>query len=169
MKFVNNTRILNQYLSSVGDGTGDVNAIGDYSVTATTRFIKPATTEIFSINKLAVFLVADDDFAIGYGKGVADLTNGISIAIEVDGVETNVITKEVIKNNVHLSKEFIYNPINGDSKQYYTGEKYFKIDYGQPIKLFGANVDSLVVNLNDDFSSLVTIQKFHATGYIENV
>lgn len=72
-------RYLAQYLSTNGDGTGTVQAVGNYA-TAQDFYLQPAIDQVIAINRLIVYI--QDAIAGGFNPalygGMAALTNGIT-------------------------------------------------------------------------------------------
>jgi len=67
-----------KYLDTVGDGTGEINAIGDYSSAPVDFFYSPNANEVVLLNR--VIITIEDGGSIdsgGYGNNSSPLTNGI--------------------------------------------------------------------------------------------
>ena len=94
---------LSQYLSTVGDGTGVVNAVGDYTATTETFFIQPAAGEIFEIEKLLIHIVDSGALpATVYGGLGAALDPGINIVVTNEGSIARSVVPGLITANDEL-------------------------------------------------------------------
>ena len=148
-----------RFADTNGDGTGDANAIGDYSSTVTDFLIShpaSAPTNLF-INRLIVHIEDTNNWsADNYGNLSGPLTNGISI-LKLDGnlqVSQTVTEADPIKSNAHWGK-FCYD-VNLVS--FGSGNDFFQVRWtlaksGYPARL--APGESFAVRLNDDFTGLV--------------
>jgi hypothetical protein len=70
-----------QFLSTNGDGTGTINAVGDYTATPTPFYIQPSATAVYVITELLLQLSdVGAAFALDeYGNLNAPLINGVLI------------------------------------------------------------------------------------------
>jgi len=164
---INSADILYQHLSVNGDGTGDFDAIGDYSGAATEFYIQPASDKIFAIETVTVSIQDGQKVSADKYGGMTALTNGIDICIEDSGgVITNITANDQIKSNGEWASYF-------DSMKAHTfgtGDElvvlYWKFaDSGRSILLDGSKGEKLVFILNDDFTGL-TLHRFFVQGAI---
>lgn len=94
---------LSQFLSTNGDGTGDTNAVVDYS-SGEVYYIQPAIDEIIEIHKLVIHLVDSGALpAEVYGGLASDLTNGIDIVVTNEGSIARSIMPGLLKANDELA------------------------------------------------------------------
>lgn len=162
---------LYQFLDENGDGTGNKQAVGDYTgggLGPTKFFIKPAPGETFYIYRIIITLSDSGALDSGlYGNNIA-LSNGYEIqktngVVVVDGGDfTGGIS---LKTNGQIS-EIMYDVTRlefGSGDEYLTGR--FSFDKaGQPLELVGDDGDELAIVFSDDLSGLVT-HTFMAQGY----
>jgi len=154
-------------LDTNGDGTGDFQAIGDYSVTPTDFFIQPASGEIFILHRMLVMIEDSSGMAArDYGNIANGLTNGIAIGTFRDGVLVNQLTQ----NTPILTNGEWARPCHDvDLKTWSTGNEVLTVRWtfeksGKPITLNGGKKESFRVTLNDDLTGLVE-HTFHVQGY----
>lgn len=157
---------VNQFLSDVGDGTGNVNANGDYSVTPKTFFIQPAATEIIILNELVIHIVNGGALpATVYGGLAGALTNGINVTLTNSRVAAGLILPVNIKNNadlIHTGGNF--NLINfSGGVDAIAATIDFKKSH-MPLILKGSEGHKLEVILTDNFTGL-NDHHFTAKGY----
>lgn len=158
-------------LDTNGDGTGTVNANGNYASAAEDFYIQPADGEILQINRMIVTVEDTSGFsAVEYGNTAAALTNGINIKVVygTDGVTNNFTSLFPIKANSHWGS-YCYDV---DLKTWSTGNEFLLVRWtfghtGQRIRLTGKDNDRFVVTLNDDLSGLVS-HLFIVQGFYEN-
>lgn len=81
--------ILRSFLDTVGDGSGSVNANGNYSVTPGVFKLVPPANTVYTIKQLAV-LIADNGPLKADAYGLLALTNGIALQV-IDTATSTVI------------------------------------------------------------------------------
>ena len=150
-----------QYLSTVGDGSGIVNANGNYT-TPEIFFIQPAADEVMSIEKLIVHLTNGGALAIGSYGALSALPNGIDIVVTNEGSVSRSIVPEVIKTNgdlLHLGPDSsLYNFTASIDAIIAT------LDFGEkPVILDGSQGHKIEVLLSDNLTGL-TDHHFIAHG-----
>ncbi len=141
-----------QYLSDVGDGSGNVNANGDYT-TPDMFFIQPAADEIMEIEKLIIHITDGGVLAIGSYGALSALTNGIEILVTNEGSISRSIVPEVLKTNgdlLHLGPDSsIYNFTSSIDAIIAT------LDFGnKPLILDGSQGHKIEVLLSDNLTGL---------------
>jgi len=156
--------MINQFLDTVGDGTGTTNAIGNYSDAGAGAeeffYTDPSTagsTNAPSYIHRMIVSIGDTSGmqAQEYGNTGGALTNGISIAIK-RGAETLIdLTPEVIKTNSQWA-EYCY---DANLLTWGAGNELMVVRWsfdksGDPIRLDAG--DKLVVTINDDCSGLLS-------------
>jgi len=158
-----------RYLDTNGNGTGTKNAIGDYSVAATSFFIQPAAGEIFRLQRMIVNVHDSQKLkAEEYGNLTA-LPRGIIVRIsDSSGVIQELTDGIPIKTNGEWGAlcfdAELYSAAAGNGD--YLRVRWTFANAGYPIRLDGNNGEKLEVVLNDDFTGIVH-QYFHVQGYIE--
>lgn len=150
-------------LDTNGDGTGDRNAILDYSVTPGIFKIGPPSNEqlIWYIHKIQIFIAGTGAFSGDKYGDLPALTNGIEIRIfNTNAVETVFkFNSAEPDNNIRtnndlltISQSGVYNPFSGASKGFCA-----ILDFGdneRALKLDPKLGEELQFVLNDDFSGL---------------
>ena len=165
-------KLLVQYLSTGGDGSGTMNAIGDYSGTADTFYVAPGASEIFRINRILIHVSDAGALQAGvYGDATADtLVVGVNIeqwdgsessANDLDGGETI----RVLDDWQRISYDVAIGAKQWDET---ITVRWSYVKFGQAMRLVGADGDELRVILYDDLSHL-TGHYFLVQGYHENV
>lgn len=148
--------IINQYMSDVGDGTGTINAVGDYSSTAKIFFIQPAVGEIMTLTGMFIHLVDSGSLTIGvYGGLAGALSVGLAIRVTNEGSENRSIIPGVMKTNgdlVHMGSFFNINSFSGGVDSLSASINFSVM--GAPLILEGGRGHKLEVVLNDDFVGL---------------
>lgn len=154
-------RHIMQYLDANGDGTGAVNAIGNYA-TPTPFYITPQNArERYSIERILIHVEDDANFnADGYG-GLSELSNGIIVRIVRRDGSIEVLSGQTvgggalpITKNSHWARICYDTAYSG----FPSGNNYVHVRWtfgksGEPVWLeFG---DQLQVLLNDNFSTMV--------------
>lgn len=153
------------YLDTNGDGTGSINANGDYSTTPETFFIQPLETEIIILHEFRIIIADDAVFSIlGYGSRT-ELTNGIVIKVTNDSQEFLLTNSHPLLTNTDLinfcSLSQVYRLQSNDTALSGTLDAD---SFGTSVVLKGYTNDKLEVILNDDFSSL-TEHRFSVYGH----
>lgn len=160
-------RLLHQFLSTNGDGTGTISGIGNYASAATEFYIQPAAGEIYRIARIIPHVVDAGSFdSSSYGNGIV-ITNGVLVQQKHDAVVDVNFTPEPIKTNVDWGRYCFDIKVStfGVGNESLASRWTF-VKYGQYIRLVGDNNDRFTVILNDDFTDLVD-QTFVVEGYIE--
>jgi len=166
----NNSEVDN-YISSFAQDLADSNNENgnkDYSVTPGVFTFKPASSEVWHISRLMIYIRDTGSFdADKYGNNIT-LTNGIKIEIKQNGVVQRTLTNaQPIMSNSHWGK-FCYDT---NLSTYGTGDESLAVRWtitkaGTYIKLSDALVDTIEITLNDDLSGLVE-HTFLFQGYKE--
>lgn len=159
--------LLHQILSTNGDGTGTISAIGNYASAATEFYIQPAAGVVYRIARMIPHVVDAGSFDAGsYGNGIT-LTNGVLVQQKHDAVIDVNLTPLAILTNVDWGRYCFDIKVStfglGNES---LGARWTFAKYGQYIRLVGDNNDRFTVILNDDFTDLVD-QTFVVEGYIE--
>jgi hypothetical protein len=152
--------LLRQFLSSVGDGTGTVNAAVDGSSVAVNFKIVPASGREYRIDSLTVFL-EDNAVLVGDAFAGATMTNGLRLQV-LDGddvVRDNVDCGLAIKRIADfLQLGFVQ---SGDSTQLAAGSTKFaayKLTLASPIVVNGTIPTRLNLKVNDNLTTAVTMK-----------
>lgn len=147
-----------QPLSTNGDGTGVINAIGDYSLTPTRFYVQPALNQSFILSELEIQLSDIGQFKIDtYGNIAGGLTNGYDLLIKRNGVtmsQLNVTGPLKTNDDIsHLTSRHIFIDWATIDNSFHV--TYSHLDYGSKFKLEGNKLDTLEVTLNDNLAGLV--------------
>ena len=160
---------LRQYLSTNGDGTGDIEAIGDYSTTSDIFYIQPASNQVFRIQRMLLSL--EDSTGMGwneYGHIGSGLTSGILFRVQNDSTTVHdLLAGRPVKTN----GEWAENSYDVEILDTTGGNDYFVIGWdftiaGFPIRLNGAASERLEFVVQDDLTGLVA-HRIKVEGYIE--
>ena len=157
-----------RYLDTVGDGSGEKLATGDYSVTPQEFKIAPEPGEIFSIGTMIISLCDDLIHAGSYGSmAKGPLDNGIRILLKRGTKVALDITENFPIKVVADWARLAFNAElkvwgSGQNNQFLIVRWTYERD-GSPVTLSGDRNESLVLVLNDDFSHL-TDHRFHIRG-----
>ena len=158
-------------LDTVGNGTGDTEAIGDYSVVATSFKITD-TTGWGSIERLIVMIEDTGSFDSGlYGNGLG-LTNGIRVYVKnvSDEVLQELTSFPILTNGDWAGHCHDFNHFNWGSGNEVASIRWTFSKSGQPALIKFDHGEYLEVLLNDDFSNLVkhrfTVQGKYVTKEI---
>lgn len=155
-----------QYFTQAGDGTGAINANGNYSASATAFYVQPPSDRIYLIG--TVLIAVSDNANINqtdYGGIAGGLTNGVQGFIKTNGVEVDAFAGNRFKKNIDwygVGSEVIISTFAGNFQTLSVKFETFA-DTGGYIKLDGRSGDQLGIRLNDDFSTLMQ-QVFVARG-----
>ena len=159
-------KCLYRYLDTDGDGTGTKNAVGNYSGAVEEFKIVPAAGETFYLSRIMVSVTDAGSFDSGsYGNNIT-LTNGISLKLKNTGDPTIDITDGVpIITNSDWCR--LAGP-DVSVMSWGSGDEQMVVRFtftkaGQALKLSGDDGASFCVELNDDFSNLVS-QYFMVQG-----
>ena len=156
-----------QFLSTNGDGTGDINAVGDYT-TPEVFYIQPANDEVMLIDKLTIHILNTGALPAGdYGGLGSALVNGIDIVTTNARSNGLSILPGIIKSNINL----MHSTDLGFSLITFSGAVdsiiavfNFKIDDNEGLILDGSQEHKLEVLLSDNFAGLVD-HHFVAHGF----
>ena len=100
------TKIINRYLDTKGDGSGEKNAIGNYSNNKTVFFIKPENDQVFHLRSIMIHIRAKgtDVYADKYGDQDR-LVNGIKFELwNNDGLIADLTDGLPVHDNADLSR-----------------------------------------------------------------
>ena len=152
-------RVFSRFLDTNGDGTGTINAIGNYSSSATDFYIK-SDGKRYNISRMIVTAEdANGMTASEYGNLGSALTNGIRVLLlDVDGNVSEDLAPIPVKTNAQWAM-YCYDANvlgwgNGDDL---LAVRWTFVKAGEPLEIGpGVGEKSFVVRLNDDFSGLVS-------------
>ncbi len=155
-----------QYLDTVGDGTGTIEAIGNYSGAETDFFIQPPAGCIYELSRAIITI--EDNGSIdsgGYGNNSSPLTNGIRVEVRLNGQPVNVLTAQV---NIKRTADWKGLCFDGEVADFGAGNSFFVVRWtftkdGDLIRL--TENDVLAFVLNDNFVTQGLIgQRFLVKG-----
>lgn len=142
-----------RFLDTNGNGTGTVNAIGDFSAAPIDFFILPPVNVTMDIFRIIVQIVDSGPVDAGsYGNGIT-LTNGISLLrLEGSTILQDLMVGVPVLTNGNWGR-FAFDVID---TSFGTGENYVVVRWtfnrgGAPIRLIN---QSFAARLNDDFTGL---------------
>lgn len=150
-----------RFADTIGDGSGEKSAIGDYSLSPVEFKIKPALEEIYEVVSLTVYIEDSGSLDSGFYGNSIQLNNGIEIFARRGNVILWDITDgDPIKKNQDWLKYGFQETVSafGQGTNVVQYRWQTEVDSSTMI-LEGANGDELVGILNDDFSGL-TDHKF---------
>ena len=154
-------------LSSNGDGTGTVNAIGDYSVTPLSLKLKLTGTILpVEIERLIVMIQDTGAFdAEKYGNGIT-LTNGIRVYVRDI---TDAVIEELTMFPILSSGDWAGHCHDLNHFTFGTGDEIATVRWtfaksGAPVTIDFSKGQYLEALLNDDFTGLVK-HRFGVQGY----
>ena len=154
-----------QFLSTNGDGTGTVNANGDYSSTEGEFYIAPPSGYHYNITRMLVFVEDSANFSSDeYGNLNTALTNGVRVVVKEHGTEILDLTAgDSIKTNAQWS-QYCY---DAQSISFGSGNDFLAVRWtfaksGSPV--YVSPNQRLSVLLNDNLTGLVT-HTFMVQGY----
>lgn len=145
--------VVHQFLSINGDGTGTINAIGDYSSTSAVFYIQPAINEVMIIHELLLHILDSGAMPAGsYGSGAA-LTNGLQVFI------TNARSPRLsmLPGPIKTNSNFMHCGLNAFNLINFSGgidgiiASFRPNNFGTPILLDGSQEHKIEVILNDSF------------------
>jgi len=154
-----------QYLCNVGDGSGTIEATGDYSVTPDIFFIQPDSNAYFRISQLIVW-IQDATLPIGsYGNGSA-LANGLTIKKVNDDSTINDLLggQTITRNEDWLTIADAWDGFSGGNQGLWVCIDFAK--HGQYLRLDGPTAERLEITCSDDLSGLGR-HTFFAKGFVE--
>lgn len=152
-------------LDTAGDGTGTKNATGDYSGAADDFYLEAAGSNYY-VERLRVYIRDESSPAIFSSEGYAAttaLSNGISITVE-DGGSPDLVDLtdgSPITTNADWAR---FGTLEFPGFTSGDGVMVVDIVFHRPIRLRASESEKLVVELNDDFTSLQE-HSFTAIGY----
>ena len=155
-QFLNSASPFAQYLTQAGDGTGAINANGNYAGGATTWYIQPPANQTILISALQV-QITDTGIINGlnYG-GLATLTNGINFRSVINAAPSQLTVGNNVFTNGQLaaiSSKFEFHSL-GANAFIITAQIGFFSQLGVPVVLEGRFNDRIEVVLNDNFTGL---------------
>lgn len=142
---------LSQFLTDVGDGTGNDNANGDYT-TPDIFFIQPASDEIMLVEELVIHVEDGGALAEGSYGGLSALTNGINITVTNEGSISRSLLPGVIKTNgelLHIGKDTAIHSFTASIDAIIA-----TLCFKKPVLLDGSQNHKIEVLLSDDFTGL---------------
>jgi hypothetical protein len=155
---------LSQFLSTNGDGSGQIDAIGNYLSAAESFYIEPAAGEKYHINRLIVYIEDVGAFDSGkYGKDV-NVFRGIHMHATKSGNVVDLMPMPVFTNSGW--GQYCYDiSLHSFGGGQVNGVMVVRWTFGralpQGLDALDADVltlhagDKLEVTLNDNFSGLV--------------
>lgn len=160
-----------QYLDKTGDGTGDTNAIEDYSgagLGSTDFKIVPAPGEIMRIERMIIAIVAMNATSQDSYGGLGILSNGITTKKKNAGGDIQDLTAGIPITTqaqwAHLCFDsFQPDPGMGNDHVLY---RWRFMQAGTPVRLVGDNGEFLAVTINDDMTGLLQ-HVFNVQGHFE--
>jgi len=156
-------KILSRYLDKAGDGTGDKTGNEDFSVTPDDFYIEPGAGVVYVIEDLTVHIEGAGAAALG-SWGDLSPSNGLrfkwnrSASAHVNLDDSEAITTAA--GFLGLGAELIVLSGNFCIMRLPLARLF------GGVRLVGDTNDQLAVTLNDDFSTMTTLQ-FVARGYEE--
>jgi len=155
---------IDQFLSSVGDGSGTVNANGNYSIASDDFFIAPPAGEKYVITRMIPLLEDNSSFRAEYYTGSGALAVGVDLIKSVGGVETSLTPIKIKTISGFAGYCHDISRIDfGAGNDFITLRWTFALA-GATLVLDGATSDKLIIRLADDLSALVT-HRFLVQGY----
>ena len=155
-----------QFFTETGDGLGNVEFNGNYSVTPKSIFLNAVSGKQTFITHLQVSVVSNNSFYSGkYGDQPA-LTNGIQLLVNSQGITLDVLKGHPIKSNREWMS--ISNDVGIVDYLSSNEQGVFHLDileFPTPIGFQLVAGDYIKFVLNDDFSGLAS-HRFLAKGYL---
>ena len=149
-----------------GQGTGTINATGNYAATPTEFYIQPPAGEVFVVHRVILTIRDGGNFNSNNYAGFANpLTNGISLAVKRGAATIVDVTGGVpIKTNLGWGRysydvTYVTFGVTGDNAILC---RWTFANAGAPIALTDA--DRLAFLLNDNFTGIVQ-HYFNFQGY----
>ena len=156
---------LYNFLDTAGNGTGDINANGDYSTIGQNfLYTCPEGVQFVTIARAIIHYEDSGSFdADKYGNNIT-LTNGVEVRVEKRGETIDLTAGRPVQTNAHWG-EMCFDTV---TSTYGSGNNFLTVRWtfersGKPIKLYPG--ESLIFYLSDDFSGLVE-QYFKIQGQI---
>lgn len=167
-----------QHLDVNGDGSGNKNAIGNYTGSAEIFYFQPDAGKIARITRMIVLVRGPKNsfYTDSYGS-VGELTNGVTVRVQDDSGTLVQLTNGIpIKTNGnwgHFCFDAEVYPSSVGNNDTYLRVRWTFEKAGYPLRLVGDNNERLEVVLNDDFTdggvNPLVEHYFHAQGYYEEV
>lgn len=167
--------LISRHLDTVGDGTGEKEAIGDYSSTPVVFRIENTNPSLdMVLNSFHLYLQSDVKFHPEKYGGAPGLTSGVKVVVKRDGeIVTDLTNGEPLVHTCCLARLFSRVEFSigseatggGPSKRDWVAATWDFGRHGVPLVL--GQGDSLEVHLNDDFSAL-DAHRFIVYGYWAN-
>lgn len=165
---ISSQKPLVQYLSTNGDGTGTINAIGTYAAAAETFEVQPAAGETYVLSRIMWYVSDAGNFDADKWGNAITLTNGITLKVLAsDGTELVDLTPQPIKTTGNLAN-YCYDV---DVKAWGVGNQVMVARWTFAKHTAGGEgvilneQERLVIGLNDDFDDLVE-QHWVVEGYV---
>lgn len=159
-----------RYLDDVGDGSGVINANGDYSASQGIFRIAPAAGQIFRISRMIVMVEDTSGFTpVEYGNTASALTNGIQVRCH-NGVST--VCDFTNSHPIKFNGDWAGRCYDADLKTWGSSNEMLVVRWtftkgGQFVRIDGDANEEFQVVLDDDLSGLIN-HTFYINGYIEN-
>ena len=158
---------IGRFLDTVGDGSGDIEMLGDYSGGGIEEFfIAPTAGEVFVLHRMIIQICDAGIFPSSkYGFNVV-LANGIRLEVQnQSGIIYDLLDGQPVKTNSQWERHSYDVHIDaftvGDN---HLGVNFVFAESGSAILLRGDRGEKLVCTLNDDYSDLTGhVMKVH--GY----
>lgn len=159
-----------QFASDLGNGAGNINANGDYSVTPERFIIRPpSSTDVLRINRAIAYIEDSGNFRVeGYGAQNNPLTNGINFTVERDGVPLAPLTAgRPVRSNGEWAR-YCYDAtlLSFGAGNNAVAVRWTFTKGGGPIRLSGSENDEIVITFTDDLSFLVD-HTYQFQGWLE--
>ena len=156
-----------RYLETTGDGSGTVDAIGNYAATATAFKVTPPANRVYALSRMIVQAIDTGAFdADKYGNNIT-LTNGILALVRDSngGTLLDLCDSQPIKTNAGWAAVCY----DSRSDDYGTGNNYLSVRWtfskaGAWPLVDGSQGQDFAVVLNDDFTGLIK-QTFMIQGF----
>lgn len=166
-------KILNQpfirLLDSVGDGSGGVNAIGDYSAAPVEFSIRPPDGQVLVLTQLTVHYNAPGIFgALGYANLPA---LPVGILLDTRDRQGSVVSPLTGQVPVTFNTSWMAYGYNMNNQSWGGAETTIEAvlnmgAFDTGFEIDGNKAEYLAATLNDDFTGIV-VQTFLAKGYIK--
>lgn len=162
-------RGVSHVLDTVGDGSGDTNATGDYSVDPQEFYYRPEVGSDVEVRRLIILVGGTAGIRMERYCGLSSpLANGVIINARDNAGDIFFITdpfepvKDTATWGLYAGNLSIYDPSPGD--KYVLAELDFTKMIRTGLALKGGDGEFFAVTLSDDFTGL-TVQKFMLMGY----
>lgn len=156
-------------LSSNGDGTGTVNAIGDYSVTPLNLKYTGEIDKVGLINRMIVQIVDGNGFSVSNYGALPALTNGVVVSVKDanDNVINSLTAYPVLSNGDWGAQCY-----DAQYQSYGVGDDTLLVRWtfgnsGKPLEIDFRKGEYLDVELNDNFTGL-TLHRFKIDGVFKS-